>query len=190
MSYPTEPKFIAINFASREYQLASESITGRTQIRSLNSQRWEFSASYTNIKSEDFLPVSSFVMAQRGRATPFTIVLPTISDPKGTIAGTMQTNATGALGDTSIAVDTFTGEILAGSMIKFNGHSKVYMVTSDRDGAGTLNFMPALVDTVENDEVIQYSSVPFTVRLSNSIQRYTLGNYDFVNYEVDFAEVI
>ena len=189
-TYPTSPGFTSVGFTSREYNLSSTSLSGRIQVRSLGSQRFEFTASYPPMARSDFLPVLAFIASQRGMAETFTIVLPDISENSGTASGSIVANGAGAIGDTSIAVDGITGILKAGSVFQFAGHSKVYMVVADRDGVGTLNFIPALTAAVADNQALVYDNVPFTVRLANDVQEFAVNTNLHYSYEVDLIEAI
>ena len=189
-TYPTSPVFTSMNFRSEFFNLSSQTISGRMQVRNIGGQRFGFSAVYPPMKRSEFAPVIGFVMAQRGMAETFSIVLPEISSANGTISGTMLSSAAGSIGDTSIAVDGFTGTLNVGDVFKFANHNKVYWATADRAGAGTLSFQPALVSAVSDNEVITYDDVPFTVRLANDIQEFSIATDLHSSYEVDFIEAI
>lgn len=186
--YPSKPAFRAVRFISRDYNLSSESVSGRKQVRHLGGQRFEFSAKYPPMKRTAFMPVIAFITSQRGQRGTFTITLPVLSFSNGTATGTMLSNGGGSIGDSTIAVDGFTGVLPAGSLIKFNGHTKAYMTTADRSGAGTLSFTPPLVESVSNNEAIVYNGVELTVRLKNDVQEFDLGLGRIFSYEVDFEE--
>lgn len=189
-TYPTTPVFNFVNFRSEFFNLSSETISGRIQVRNIGGQRFGFSAAYPPLTRAEFSPVLGFIMAQRGMAETFTIVLPELSSASGTVSGTMSASAVGAIGDTSIAVDGFTGTLNAGDVFKFANHSKVYQATASRAGAGTLSFQPALVSAVSDNEVITYDNVPFTVRLANDVQEFGVATDLTHEYEVDFIEAI
>mgnify|MGYP003636820586 FL=1 len=189
-TYPASPIFASVGFKSVYYNLSSQSLSGRTQVRNIGGQRFEFSASYSRLLRSEFTPVLAFVMSQRGMAETFSIVLPEISSTSGTATGTVRTNGTSPIGDKTIAVDGFTGLLKAGDVIKFASHSKVYMVTQDRSGAGDLSIEPGLEAVVANDTVITYNDVPFLVRLNNDIQEYNIGSASLVDFDVDFIESV
>jgi hypothetical protein len=189
-TYPTTPVFNAVNFTSQYFNLSSETISGRIQVRNIGGQRFSFSANYPPMTRSEFQPVSAFIIKQRGMAETFTIVLPEISEASGTASGTLAANGTGSIGATSIAVDGITGTLKAGDMIKFANHNKAYMITADLSGPGTLEFEPALISAVALDEVITYDNVPFTVRLSNDVQEFGVATDLTYSYEVDFVEAI
>ena len=189
MTYPPSPKFNAINLQSESPTLFSESISGRQQSRKIGGQKWSFTASYAPMKRTEFNPVFSFVVAQKGRHGVFTIVPTGISSPSGSVSGTV-TCAAAALGLESVTIAGLTGTFKAGDMIKFSGHSKVYMLTADRAGNGAMAFTPPLIAAVSSSNTVIYNNVPFTVRLSNDIQGYKLGAGMFFSYEVDFIEAL
>lgn len=189
-AYPTTPEFRAINITSRHSNLVSETRSGRRQARSIGTQRWAFTAQYNPLTRAEFMPVYAFVISQDGQNSTFTIVPPVISDAQGSISGTMLVNGAHSIGDNTIAVDGFSGQIKAGDFVKFNGHSKVYMVTSDLTGAGTLNIIPSLVTALGDNEAVAYDSVTFTMRLNNDIQEYSLNTNEYYQFEVDMIEVV
>ena len=189
-TYPASPIFASVGFKSVYYNLSSQSLSGRTQVRNIGGQRFEFSASYSRLLRSEFTPVLAFVMSQRGMAETFSIVLPEISSTSGTATGTVRTNGTSPIGDKTITIDGLTGLLKAGDVIKFASHSKVYMVTQDRSGAGNLSIEPGLEAVVANDTVITYNDVPFLVRLNNDIQEYNIGSASLVDFDVDFIESV
>ena len=189
-TYPALPIFASVGFKSVYYNLSSQSLSGRTQVRNIGGQRFEFSASYSRLLRSEFTPVLAFVMSQRGMAETFSIVLPEISSTSGTASGTVRTNGTSPIGDKTIAIDGLTGLLKAGDVIKFASHSKVYMVTQDRSGAGDLSIEPGLEAAVPNNTVITYNDVPFLVRLNNDIQEYNIGSASLVDFDVDFIESV
>lgn len=189
-TYPATPEFQAINLQSVHANLTSQSISGKMQVRAIGGQRWSFTAKYNPMTREEFNPVFAFVISQQGMLGDFTIVPPVIGSTSGTATGTMAANGATSAGTTTVPIDGITGIIKAGDMIKFANHSKVYMVVSDRDGAGDMTIEPALVSNVSDNEVITYNDVPFTMRLGNNIQQYSLSANEYYEYELDMIEVL
>lgn len=189
-TYPTTPIFSTVGFRSVNYNLSSQSISGRTQVRNIGGQRFEFSAQYTRMTRSEFAPILVFTMAQRGSAETFTIVLPQISSKSGDASGTILVNGAADIGATTVGVDGVTGTLKAGDMIKFANHTKVYMLTADRAGNGNISIQPALRVAVPNDNAVTFDSVPFTVRLNNDIQEFNLGSASLVDYEIDMIEAV
>jgi len=189
-TYPTTPIFSTIGFRSVNYNLSSQSVSGRTQVRNIGGQRFEFSAQYTRMTRSEFAPILVFTMAQRGSAETFTIVLPQISSKSGDASGTILVNGAADIGATTVGVDGVTGTLKAGDMVKFANHSKVYMLTADRAGDGNISIQPALRVAVPNDNAVTFDSVPFTVRLNNDVQEFNLGSASLVDYEIDMIEAV
>jgi hypothetical protein len=102
----------------------------------------------------------------------------------------MSVNGITAVGSSTVAIDGITGTIKAGDIVKFANHSKVYMVTADRDGAGDMTIEPALVSALADDEEVTYNDVPFTMRLANNVQSYSLSSNEYYEYEIDMIEVL
>ena len=189
-TYPTTPEFQAINLESRHANLMSESISGKIQVRAIGGQRWAFSAKYNPMTRSEFNPVYAFVISQQGMKETFTIVPPVISSTTGPATGTMLVNGDTSAGTNTVPIDGISGDIKAGDVIKFENHTKVYMVTADRSGAGDMTIEPALVNDVANNEAITYNSVPFTCRLNNDVQSYSLSSNEYYEYELDMIEVL
>lgn len=190
MSYPTDPEFKAINVTSRHSNLTSETVSGKVQVRALGGQKWTFTAKYNPMTRAEFMPVYAFVTALQGRFGTFTITPPVISSTSGTASGTIRVNGAHTAGDKTIAIDGITGTLKAGDFVKFAGHDKVYMVTVDRAGVGSLSIEPGIVENLANDEVITYNNVPFKMRLSNDVQEYSLSANEYYEYEIDMEEVL
>ncbi len=187
-AYPTTPVFQGINFRSKWYNVVSETLTGRTQGRHLGGHRFEFSAKYPQLQRADFATVDVFLMQQIGSKETFTIVLPVISSASGSPTGTVLVDGAHSIGDTTIAVDGLTGTLTAGDKVHFNSHTKVYTITVDRSGDGSLSIQPPLVAALLNNEAVTYDNVPFTVRQKGEIQEYEIVPGVFYSFEVDLIE--
>jgi len=188
-TYPSTPEFSAVKLESLQPNLVTETRTGRRQVRSVGGQRWAFTAKYNDLTRAEFMPVYAFVIAQAGQFETFTIVPPVIGSTAGTATGSV-TSSAASIGATSVTISGLTGILKAGDFVKFASHSKVYMVAADRSGAGSLSILPALVAAASSGGTVTYNSVPFTVRLNNDIQSYSLSGYDRYNYEVDLVEAL
>ena len=189
MSYPASPVFNALNMTSQSPTLFSETISGRQQSRKISGQKWSFTATYPPITQAEFKSVWAFVVAQQGRHNTFTITPPVVGSTSGTGTGTV-TCSSAIKGATSITISGLTGTLKSGDFVKFANHSKVYMITADRSGAGAISVEPALVEAVASSEQLTYNNVPFTVRLANDLQSYKLGTSQFFAYEVDVVEAL
>jgi hypothetical protein len=195
-SYPTTPVFNAVNFSSEQKTITSTSDSGKMFSVQVDGQRFKFSASYPPMTRAEFAPVYAFIMKQRSQKETFTVIPPVISDAQGDVAGIISTYTSASAGDTSVQLQGITNgsTIKAGDFIKFNGHSKVYMVVEDATGdvseLATVTIEPPLREDVLVDEDILYDNIPFTVRLMNDVQEFNVGVNNLYQYEVDFIEAL
>jgi hypothetical protein len=192
-TYPTSPEFASVGFASEQKTITSTTDSGKIFSVQVDGQRFKFSASYPPMNRSEFAPVYAFIMKQRSQKETFQIALPDLKNAKGDVSGVVETNGTASAGDTSVTVDGMTGTLKAGDFIKFNGHSKVYMVVADATasaGSATLTIEPPLRENLSDNEVITYDGVEFTVRLTNDVQEFNTGDLDLYRFEVDFIEAL
>ena len=192
-TYPTTPEFASVGFASEQKTITSTTDSGKMFSVQVDGQRFKFSASYPPMNRSEFAPVYAFIMKQRSQKETFQIALPDLKNAKGDVSGVVETNGTASAGDTSVTVDGMTGTLKAGDFIKFNGHSKVYMVVADAtasSGSATLTIEPPLRENLSDNEVVTYDGVEFTVRLTNDVQEFNTGDLDLYRFEVDFIEAL
>lgn len=189
-TYPTTPEFQAINIESKHSNVKSETVSGRMQVRTLGGQRWSFTAKYNPMTRTEFNPVYAFVISQQGMLGTFSITPPVVGSTSGDATGSMTASSAGAVGANAVAITGITGTVKAGDFVKFAGHSKVYMVTADRAGAGLMSIEPTLVQSVASSEAVTYNSVSFNMRLANDIQTYSLSSNEYYEYEIDMIEVL
>ena len=189
-------KFETLGIKSIQSTIISKSISGKKLSRTIDSQRWAFTASIiTSNRSTAYGELMAFIVKQRSGKENFTIVPPEIEDARGSETGSVLVNGAQSAGDTTIAIDGFNadsaGSLKAGDFIKFSGHTKVYMVVSDvtpSSNAATVTIEPPIIENLSNDETVTYDDVPFTVYLTSNVQQYSLGINDLYNYEFDVCE--
>ena len=194
--------FTAINIKSNQKTLMSETDSGKTFRRQIQGQRWSFTIQYQPMTRADFAPIMAFMIKQRSQKENFTVTFPSYLNALGNESGTLQVNGVHAVADTTIAIDGFAGDsagrLKAGDFIKFNSHSKVYMVVADAtssSNASTVTIEPPLTTALANNGAVTYDSVPFTVHLTSDVQEFNTNNIDgsgnlLFNYEFDVIESI
>jgi hypothetical protein len=196
-TYPTSPTFRALGFSSEQKTITSTTDSGKMFSVQVDGQRWKFSASYSPMGRTKFAPVYAFIIKQRSQKETFQIVPPVISSARGHEVNNVAVNGSHTAGDTTIAVDghhnNSAGAFLAGDLIKFGSHSKVYMIVEDvtpSGNASTLTIEPPLRENLADDATITYDNVPFTVRLMNDVHQFNTDNIDLYKFEVDFIEAL
>jgi len=173
-------KFETMGISSIQSTIISKSINGKKLSRTIDNQRFSFTAKVIIGKRSDIYgSLMAFIMKQRSGKENFTIIPPDVSSTKGSEAGTVLVNGVHAVGDTTIALDGFAsdgaGRFKAVDLIKFASHSKVYMVIDDvtsSSNAATVTIEPPLITALADDGVVTYSNVPFTVHLTNDVQEF------------------
>ena len=186
--------FQAINFRTNQRTLVSTADDGTQFTRQIDGQRFSIILSYPVKSRSEFASTMAFIMKQRSRKETFTITLPSyIGNARGTVAGSP--TGTASAGATSITLGgTRSGSFLAGDLIKFASHNKVYMVVEDNSdiSSGTLTIEPPLKSAVSGS-AITFDSVPITVRLNSDVQEFITNQSDsnselLFNYEIDVIE--
>ena len=181
---------VTAKISSKVFNLASESVSGRTQVRSIGGHRWEFTLVFPPMTRAEFGPVTAFISQQAGMAESFQVTLPQMSDLSGSGSGTVTANGNFSIGDVAVTIAGLSGTLKAGDFVKFSTHSKVYQITADRAGAGSMSIYPPLVAAVTTGGSVTYTQVPFTVRLANDVQEFNVRKDMLIGYEVDLIEAI
>ena len=195
-------KFETLGIQSIQNTIISKSISGKKLSRTIDSQRWAFTASIiTGNRSDVYGELMAFIVKQRSGKENFTIIPPEVEDARGNESGTLLVNGVHAVGDTTIAIDGFAGDgagrLLAGDFLKF-AHDKIYMVVSDvtsSSNAATVTIEPPLTTALANDSSVTYDNVPFTVHLTNDVQEFGVVGADkngnsLYKYEFDVEETL
>ena len=195
-------KFETLGIQSIQSTIISKSISGKKLSRTIDSQRWAFTASIiTSTRATAYGELMAFIVKQRSGKENFTIIPPEIEDARGNESGTLLVNGSHSVGDTTIAIDGFAGDgagrLKAGDFLKF-AHDKVYMVVSDvtsSSNAATVTIEPPLTTALANDSSVTYDNVPFTVHLTNDVQSFGVVGTDkdgslLYKYELDVEETL
>ncbi len=76
-TFPISPGFTDVQTSLRHYQLSSESLNGRVQVRSLGASKRTFTVTFPPMTRLEFKPIEDFIEAQEGMLETFQIALPT-----------------------------------------------------------------------------------------------------------------
>ena len=188
--------YSGLNFKSNQRTLTSIADDGTTYTRQIDTQRFSLTLSFPPQSKADFMPIMAFVMKQRSKKESFVLPLPTgLKDARGTAAGSP--TGTGSAGDTSITLGgTGTGSLLAGDLVKFSSHDKLYMVIDDASdiSSGTITIEPPLRQAISAD-TISFDSLNMSARLTSDVQEFSSGTVDkdgnlVFGYELDVVEAL
>ena len=195
-TFPTNPVPEEIILESNQPVFESISNTGKRQSRIGIGHLWEISVKYTLMQRAEIAPMYAFSMAQSGGA--FQITLENYNAPLGIATGTPLVVGVHSAGVKAIQVDGWTagqtGILKAGSILKFSGHSKVYMLESDADsdgtGLSTLNLNPSIIEDLANNEVVTINNVPFTMFIPEKIIKWKTTHPELSSYTLELTESI
>ena len=178
----------AVELTSNQPTVTTQSLSGRTQVRSFGGQYWSARIVMPPLSQEKLRRIYAFLVQQKGSLTSFTISPTNLANVSGTQSNSEGISSTNAIGATTVTTD-HSNEFAAGDMINFSGHSKSYMVI-DHSGT-TLTFEPALISTVANTEnVLSKDNFKLTVRLAGESVKYFEGADGFASLEFDIVEVV
>ena len=202
-NFPSSPGFTSANFRQNTLTKTTQTQSGRS-IRITNSTTlWRATLAFPPMTQAEFRPVQAFIALAQGPLNEFDIVIPTVSQSQAALAGSLVASVDGdsasanVAGDTTININTnlaSSNALKAGDVVRFQNHTKVYMVTADvntdSNGNAIMNIQPALVESVSNAETITTNNVPFRMHLVNDLQEFTYNTNQLVNYEIDVDEVL
>jgi hypothetical protein len=194
-TYPSDPKFNAINFKINTPVIKTTTNSGLTRRVAQGHSFYTFTVKYNNLTKYEAGPIIGFLAQQYGSLEKFQIVLPEISYSKlgqgSQTTSTVTTSAAATAGTDYVAVTGVTsGKYLlrAGDFFKFANHDKVYMCTVSWTTGQPLYFSGSLVKDVPSGTQITYTAVPFTVILDGDAQQYDVGIGGIVNLSLDMRE--
>ena len=196
-------KFETLGIRSMQNTIISKSQSGKKLARQIDGQRFGFTAKIITAKRSDvYGDLMAFIIKHRSGKENFTIIPPEVEEARGNDTGTLLVNGSHTAGDTTIAIDGFAGDgagrLKAGDFLKFNGHTKVYMVVADvtsSSNAATVTIEPPLISNLANNEAVSYDNVSFTVHLINDLQEFGAVSADIsgnllYQFELDVEEAL
>ena len=187
-------------FKSNSPTIATESKALIQHVRRVPAQRWEFTLKSVPLYPDIGRQVWAFITALNGRFTPFDVVIPAYSQPRGVASGAPTVRTAAEAGVTSVAMQGFSGpvvgQLLTGDYVRFGNHSKVYMITADVNsnvsGQLTLPIYPQLARPVTLGTPLIVNNVPFTVRQVRDMQEFNVSGRDgrITAFELDCIEAL
>ena len=190
MTFPTTPTFNSLSIKSNVTYVGSETLNMRSQTRDLGGQRFEVSAGYPPMTAADFAPIWAYI-AQRQGGQAFSVVLPRFSNQLSTATGTANINGSFSAGVSSVDIVGISGILKAGDYIKFSNHDKVYLITADRAGTGSLSIFPPLRTPISSADDVVYESVPMRVKIKTpGMQSYSHTLDKTIIFKLDLVEAL
>lgn len=195
-TFPTA-NFKSMNWQSNNNIVTTETLTNKIFSKDIGGHYWSLTLKSTALTRDDFDPIWTFLVQQKGSFDTFTLVPPDIGSTKGTFNNSSGNNlpvATAAsVGATSVFITpSGSGTLKSGDLIKFNNHDKVYILTGNATLSNSvtaeLGIFPALNVALTGSHRMITEDVPIKVRLNNDVQTYSTGINNVFEYEVDVRE--
>lgn len=80
-TFPTDPGFVSVRTRMRHFNVSTETVNGRRQVRNLGVRKRTWTLMFPPMTKAEFEPVFEFIDAQDGPYGTFSITLPDPSDP-------------------------------------------------------------------------------------------------------------
>ena len=157
-----------------------------------------FTVSMPPMNQDNAMDIFAFLQKQKGSFESFQIKIPLQNRGAEKSSTAVKVVGSHSATDSTIALDGFSastsGVLKAGDLIKFAGHTKVYMVQSDIDsdgsGAATVLIEPGIVTTLADNEVVTMNQPDITVYLTSEDIMYSVDRNSIFNISFDVREVI
>jgi len=128
-----------INFKNNTNNVLNKTLNGKTYVTNFGNSYWSFDIKTVPITRTTWHSDFFDFYDTETTAKNTTFLLPVLNDAAGTVSGTVSVlddSSTApeysvSVGETKIPVSGGSGTLLAGDLIKFSNHSKVYMLSED-----------------------------------------------------------
>jgi len=194
--FPTDPNFRSLVFTDNRPVLINQTLSGKKSARQIGAQYFSFTVQMPPVDQLKAQEIFAFLSKQKGGYENFTIAAPLNNKGTSHSETDILVNGATSAGASAVPMDGFSHTnhaLRAGDLIKFAGHSKVYMVQDEvtaSGGGATVNIQPNLVANVANNEAVTTNKPLFNVYLENDEIRYTTDASGFYNISFDVREVI
>jgi len=182
----------AIELTSTQPTLRSQTLSGRTQVRSFAGQFFTARIIMPPLTQSQLRRVYAFLVQQQGGKSSFTIAPTNLQEVGGTQTNEedLGTGATASVGATTVTTDG-SNIFKPGDMFNFNNHEKAYMVI-DHNGT-TLTFEPGVIvaqSQLSGHTIRSKDNFKMTVRLANDDFTYRIGPDGFAKLQFDIVEAV
>ena len=211
------PGFAAIKFASESPVQVSRTNSGRVITRSVAGHKWNISITYNPMTRENFEPIFSFLLQQKGRLNPFYVQLPNQYTSRNAAFNT-HLNSNNILVDGSLAAgvsvmktdnhnSTQTTSPQPGDMFTITDtsdslHTKAYRVTRVTNNTDYLSgfqpatderyvyFTPNLSRATSDNSIVVFKNPKIRVILKSDVQEYSLGTNNLYTFSLNLEEAL
>ena len=195
-TFPTDPNFRALQFKDNRPILLNQTLSGKKSARQIGAQYFSFTVQMPPVDQLKAQEIFAFLSKQKGGYENFDITAPLNNKGTSHSETDILVNGATSAGASAVPMDGFSHTnhaLRAGDLIKFAGHSKVYMVQDEvtaSGGSATVNILPNLVAALSDNEAVTVNKPSFKVYLENDEIMYSTDASGFYSISFDVREVI
>jgi len=195
-TFPTDPNFRALQFKDNRPILLNQTLSGKKSARQIGAQYFSFTVQMPPVDQLKAQEIFAFLSKQKGGYENFDITAPLNNKGTSHSETDILVNGATSAGASAVPMDGFSHTnhaLRAGDLIKFAGHSKVYMVQDEvtaSGGSATVNILPNLVAALSDNEAVTVNKPLFKVYLENDEIMYSTDASGFYSISFDVREVI
>jgi len=194
--FPTDPNFRSLNFKDNRPTLLNQTLSGKKSARQIGAQYFSFTVQMPPLEQMKAQEIFAFLQKQKGAIGNFEIQAPLDNLGVSKNETDILVNTAHIAGVDTVNMDGFSHTnhaLRAGDLIKFAGHSKVYIVQEEvtaSSGQAAVKISPNLVSSLANNEAVTVNKPSFTVYLENNDIMYSTDASGFYSISFDVREVI
>ena len=215
-SYTAGPGFKSIKLSSNAPVQISQTNSGRLITRQVAGHKWGIDITYNPMTRNEFEPIYSFLLQQKGRLNPFYVVLPNQNSSRNANFNTWLATPKVILVDGALnaGVEVMKQDVHStvpatqpqpGDMFTITDsgdslHTKAYRITrvtnEDNYLAGSVPaaaeryvyFTPNLQRATSNNSTINYTNPQIRVILKKDIQQFSIGTNNLYTFGIQLEE--
>jgi len=185
MLFPTSPEFARVHVELMHNNKITETATGFTQSYSNGPARLKIKVEFNKgANPAELRSVVAFINRVRGQLTPFTVVIPHLSEGEGVATASPHVLANASNGYV-IRLKNLPHSTLirrAGDLIQHVPSGNVYMLVedliSDENGQADANIATPLLAPIAANDDIKITDIEITVRLGKDSHKYSYESRD------------
>jgi len=206
--------FASVKLSSQHKIMQGRTNSGRLITRDNSHHKFKVDITYNPLTREEFEPVYSFLLHQRGFLKPFFVSLPQYKEPRDSdfrnsvYTDALSPTADHAAGLTNMEVTAASyssashGKPRPGDLFTINddsnsNHKKAYQVTKVEDSGDytdsvdsgiRVHFMPALQRAVDEEATLTFANPLIRVVMASDVQEYSLGVDGLYSFSLKLEE--
>jgi hypothetical protein len=147
----------------------TESMSGKFQSRDSGVQRFKGTVKLTAPDTfRGGQTLNGFLAKLRGRLNTFELRLGGTYASDDINTGQVLVNGPHSIGSTTVSIDGYNGNVNSGQVFNAPNDDKMYICLSDVTNFGTMEIIPALSVSLNNNDILNFLTPSFTVILDSN----------------------